>query len=39
MDSNYSVDENIGSVEFDLADVPVDGSIKKTFNFFEVRYG
>nr|XP_039269364.1 cytosolic phospholipase A2-like isoform X2 [Styela clava] len=35
MDSNYALDETIGAVEFDLSKVPMDETLKKTFNFFE----
>lgn len=36
MDANYAVDEELGNVEFDLNEVPLDAVIKKTFYFNEV---
>ena len=36
MDANYTIDEKIDVVEFDLNEVSVGDTIKKTFNFKNV---
>nr|CAB3264920.1 cytosolic phospholipase A2 [Phallusia mammillata] len=35
MDANYSIDEQMGSVEFDVGPIPLEQTVSKTFSFNE----
>lgn len=37
MDANYAIDEQMGSVEFDVGQIPMEQTVLKTFSFNEVN--